>query len=141
MSDPENHPQAVAVLEERAQDQSALREQSRMLAILNRTGQSLASQLDRLLQTVTDSATTLSGARFGAFCYNRVNEQGEDYLLYSLPGEPREAFEQFGHPRATAVFAPMLIDSGIGIGITRRTARGWATAASSPCICPRGCMA
>jgi signal transduction histidine kinase/CheY-like chemotaxis protein len=94
--------------EEHARSQAALREESRLLEILNQTGQSIASQLDieKLLQTVTDAATSLTGARFGAFFYNRVNEAGEDYLLYTLSGAPREAFEKFGHPRATAVFAP-----------------------------------
>jgi signal transduction histidine kinase/CheY-like chemotaxis protein len=86
----------------------ALHEESRMLEILNTTGTSIASQLDidALLQTVTDAATELTGARFGAFFYNRVNEAGEDYLLYILSGAPREAFEKFGHPRATALFGP-----------------------------------
>ncbi len=94
---------------EAAGDLSAmLREETRLLEILNQTGLSIASQLDieKLLQTVTDAVTQLSGARFGAFFYNRVNEQGEDYLLYTLSGAPREAFEKFGHPRATPVFAP-----------------------------------
>jgi signal transduction histidine kinase len=99
---------------EHARDQAALRDQSRMLEILNQTGQSISSQLDLdgLLQTVTDAATSLTGARFGAFFYNRVNERGEDYLLYTLSGAPREAFEKFGHPRATAVFAPTFRGDG-----------------------------
>jgi signal transduction histidine kinase len=100
--------------EEHAQVQEALREQSRLLELLNQTGQAIASQLDieKLLQTVTDAVTSLTGARFGAFFYNRVNEQGEDYLLYTLSGAPREAFEKFGHPRATAVFAPTFRGDG-----------------------------
>jgi signal transduction histidine kinase len=99
---------------EHERDQAELREQSRMLEVLNQTGQSIAAQLEleRLLQTVTDSATALTGARFGAFFYNRVNEQGEDYLLYTLSGAPREAFEKFGHPRATAVFSPTFRGEG-----------------------------
>ncbi len=89
-------------------------EESRLLEILNQTGQSIASQLEieKLLQTVTDAATELTGARFGAFFYNRVNHDGEDYLLYTLSGAPREAFEKFGHPRATAVFAPTFHGEG-----------------------------
>jgi signal transduction histidine kinase len=100
--------------EEHAQSQAALRQESRLLEILNQTGQSIASQLDieKLLQTVTDAATSLTNARFGAFFYNRVNEAGEDYLLYTLSGAPREAFEKFGHPRATAVFAPTFRGEG-----------------------------
>src|ERR1044071_1098645 len=100
--------------EEHARSQEALREQSRLVEILNQSGQSIASQLDieKLLQTVTDAATSLTGARFGAFFYNRVNEAGEDYLLYTLSGAPRQAFEQFGHPRATPVFAPTFRGEG-----------------------------
>ena len=99
---------------EHHQAQAALREESRLLEVLNQTGQSIASQLEieKLLQTVTDSATELTGARFGAFFYNRVNENGEDYLLYSLSGAPREAFDRFGHPRPTAVFAPTFRGDG-----------------------------
>ena len=76
---------------EHAQAQADLREESRLLEILNQTGQAIASQLEieKVLQTVTDAATSLTGARFGAFFYNRVNEQGEDYLLYTVSGAPR----------------------------------------------------
>jgi signal transduction histidine kinase len=90
------------------------REESRLLEILNQTGQSIASQLeiDKLLQTVTDAATDLTGAKFGAFFYNRVSEDGEDLLLYTLSGAPRAAFEKFGHPRATRVFAPTFHGEG-----------------------------
>jgi signal transduction histidine kinase len=99
---------------EHAHAQTALREESRLLEILNQTGQSIASQLevDKLLQTVTDAATELTGARFGAFFYNHVDENGEDYLLYTLSGAPREAFDKFGHPRATRVFAPTFHGEG-----------------------------
>jgi signal transduction histidine kinase len=92
----------------RAQLEASLREETRLLEILTKTGQSIASQLEieGLLQTVTYAATEATGARFGAFFYNRVNENGEDYLLYTLSGAPREAFEKFGHPRATALFGP-----------------------------------
>jgi len=75
---------------------------------LNRIGRTLASELDleRLLQAVTDAATEVSGAQFGAFFYNRTNEAGESYMLYTLSGVPRDAFAKFPMPRNTAVFAP-----------------------------------
>jgi PAS domain S-box-containing protein len=75
---------------------------------LNRVGNALASELDRekIVQTVTDAATTLTGAKFGAFFYNVLDQQGAKLTLYALSGAPREAFENFGHPRATPVFAP-----------------------------------
>jgi len=90
----------------RAED--ARREEMRLLEILNETGILLSSSLDvhTILQAVTDAATTLSGARFGAFFYNTVDANGDAYMLYTLSGAPREAFEHFGHPRATPLFAP-----------------------------------
>jgi PAS domain S-box-containing protein len=81
---------------------------SRDRETLNRIGRTLASELDleRLLQAVTDAATEVSGAQFGAFFYNRTNEAGESYMLYTLSGVPRDAFAKFPMPRNTAVFAP-----------------------------------
>ena len=35
-----------------------------------------------------------------------TDENGEAFLLYTLSGAPREAFERFGHPRATPLFGP-----------------------------------
>jgi signal transduction histidine kinase/ActR/RegA family two-component response regulator len=95
--------QAKEALERKTQE---LREETRVLELLNKTGSALASTLDlrTLVQTVTDAATQLSGARYGAFFYNTTNAQGDSYQLYSLSGAPREAFERFGHPRATALF-------------------------------------
>jgi signal transduction histidine kinase/DNA-binding response OmpR family regulator len=94
----------------RARRQAAdiLREETRRLETLNRTGSALAAELnlDRLVQMVTDAAVELTGAKFGAFFYNLINEQGESYTLYTLSGAPREAFEKFPMPRNTAVFDP-----------------------------------
>ncbi len=93
---------------ERRRAEEALRDETRILELLNETGERLSSTLDvrTLLQAVTDAATLLSGARFGAFFYNGVDEHGEAYLLYTLSGAPREAFEHLGHPRPTALFGP-----------------------------------
>ena len=84
------------------------RNEAQTLELLNQTGAALAAELDldALLQRVTDAATQLTGAKFGAFFYNGTDEQGEAYLLYALSGAPREAFEKMGHPRPTAVFGP-----------------------------------
>ncbi len=92
-----------------------LEEETRILELLNRTGTSLASTLDlpSLLQSITDAATQLSGAQFGAFFHNVVDERGEAYMLYTLSGAPREAFEQFGHPRATPLFGPTFRAEGV----------------------------
>jgi signal transduction histidine kinase len=93
---------------DRKRQQERARNEADMLDILNQTGSRLAGELDLqvLLQDVTDAATRLTGARFGAFFYNGQDEQGEAYVLYTLSGAPREAFERFGHPRPTAIFGP-----------------------------------
>ena len=99
----------------RARVEETLRDETRILELLNRTGQALASTLDTdmLLQAITDAGTQLSGARFGAFFYSVEDEQGNSLMLYSLSGAPREAFERFGHPRPTAVFSPTFHNEGI----------------------------
>ncbi len=90
--------------------QEAVREETRILEILNDTGTAIASQLDlqSLVQTITDSATQLSGAEFGAFFSNVINREGESVLLYTLSGASGEAFERFGLPRNSPVFDPTL---------------------------------
>ena len=96
---------------ERKQAEEALRDETRILELLNQSGQSLAATLDlqKLLQTVTDSGRALTGAEFGAFFYNGTDERGDALMLYTLSGAPREAFEQFGHPRPTALFKPTFV--------------------------------
>ncbi|MDB5742100.1 MAG: hypothetical protein JWR68_415 [Polaromonas sp.] len=88
--------------------ESALREEGRILELLNRTGIAISSHLnlERLIQEITDAATELSGARMGAFFYYATGEAGDAMLLFSLSGAPRSAFERFGNPRATALFGP-----------------------------------
>ena len=85
------------------------------LEALNQVGTTLASDFDveRIVQTVTDTATKHTGAQFGAFFYNVVDKQGEKLTLYTLSGAPREAFANFGHPRPTPVFAPTFYGTAI----------------------------
>ncbi|HEX3799728.1 MAG TPA: PAS domain S-box protein [Verrucomicrobiae bacterium] len=95
--------------------ENLLEEKTRRLEILNRVGNSLASELDleRLVQTVTDAGREVTGAAFGAFFYNIKNEKGESYTLYTLSGAPREAFSKFPMPRNTAIFDPTFKGTGI----------------------------
>jgi signal transduction histidine kinase len=97
------------------QGEESIREERRALAVLNRAGSALAVETDlhRLAQIVTDAGVELSGAEFGAFFYNVLNEGGESYLLYALSGAPVEAFSKFPMPRNTAVFAPTFNGEGI----------------------------
>ncbi|MES2319174.1 MAG: ATP-binding protein [Pseudomonadota bacterium] len=95
--------------------QQALREESNVLELLNSTGSALASQRDlrSLLQVVTDAATGISGARFGAFFYHGKDVDGDLFTLYTLSGAVPADFEPFGMPRATALFGPSLRGEGV----------------------------
>ena len=77
------------------------------IAMLQRIGAALAElDPDRLIQRITDEATALCRAQFGAFFYNVVRPGGESYMLYTLSGAPRSAFAGFAMPRNTDVFRP-----------------------------------
>lgn len=95
--------------------EAALREESRTLEVLNSAGTAVSAELDleQVVQTVTDAGVELTGAQFGAFFYNVLNEEGESYMLYTLSGVSREAFADYPMPRATKVFAPTFNGEGI----------------------------
>ncbi len=99
----------------RSEFSETLRDHAAILETLNRVGQTLSSDLDleRVVQTATDAATKLSGAEFGAFFYNVIDNKGESYMLYSLSGVPREAFSKFPMPRNTEIFDPTFKGNGI----------------------------
>ena len=103
----------VIDISHRVRTELALRAQSRILETLNRTGPALAAELDlqKLVQMVTDAGVELTGAQFGAFFYNVLDEEGESYLLYTLSGARPEQFN-FGMPRNTKVFAPTFSGDG-----------------------------
>ena len=73
--------------------ENALREETRVLELLNRTGTAIAAELELpdLLRTVTNAGTELSGARFGAFFYaepERGGERREGFVLHACAGAP-----------------------------------------------------
>ncbi|WP_133500374.1 ATP-binding protein [Cognatilysobacter terrigena] len=68
--------------------------------------------LATIVQAVTDTATRLTGAQFGAFFYNVTDDAGDAYMLYTLSGVPAEKFSNFPHPRATPLFAPTFNGDG-----------------------------
>ncbi|HVJ46456.1 MAG TPA: PAS domain-containing protein, partial [Luteolibacter sp.] len=86
--------------------ESALRETIVENERLHEIGVAFASELDldRLVQKITDVATAVTKAQFGAFFYNVLDDQGEAYTLYTISGVPRSAFEKFPMPRNTKVF-------------------------------------
>jgi PAS domain S-box-containing protein len=92
----------------RKSNEEMLREQAEALRTLNEIGKTISAELNlhNTVQAVTDAATELTGARFGSFFYNVLNEEGASYMLYTLAGVPREAFAHFPMPRATDLFGP-----------------------------------
>ena len=101
--------------EERQELLAREREARRTAELLNQVGPLLAAELDtqQLAQKITDLATQLTGAQFGALFHNVQNEQGESYTLYTLSGVPREAFANFPMPRNTMVFGPTFRGEGV----------------------------
>ena len=100
---------------ERSRLLAAAREHAVNTQKLGEVGAAVASTLERetIVQKVTDIATELTHAEFGAFFYNVTDpESGDAYMLYTLSGVPREAFAKFPQPRATAVFAPTFHGEG-----------------------------
>ncbi|WP_165886615.1 ATP-binding protein [Sphingomonas sp. PP-F2F-A104-K0414] len=99
-----------AVLAERG-----LRGETHTLETLNLTGAALAAELELepLIQMVTDAGVKLTGAQFGAYFHNLMDETGEKLHLFTLAGAERAAFETLGRPRATAVFGPTFRNEGV----------------------------
>jgi PAS domain S-box-containing protein len=101
-------------ISEQRRTNEALAEQNEIIETVNRLGQTLSAELDlhKLAQAVIDAATEICGARFGAFFYNVLNEQGESNLLYVLAGALPEAFAHFSMPRNNGLFAPTFSGEG-----------------------------
>ncbi len=91
---------------ERARLLAAVQEQGVIARQLGEIGVMVSASLDQgtIVQKVTDVATAVTRAEFGAFFYNVVDPQsGEVYRLYTVSGAPREAF----------VFAPTIHGEGV----------------------------
>ena len=100
---------------DRKRADAQLREEREALEIINRVGQTLSSELEleKVVQTFTDAATSVTGAAFGAFFYNVVDPRGASYMLFTLSGVPREHFVNFPMPRSTDLLGPTFRDEGV----------------------------
>ncbi|HEY6640782.1 ATP-binding protein [Povalibacter sp.] len=100
---------------ELAQARAEIEEQARAIAALNKVAITIASRLDiqSIVQSVTDAATELVRAQYGAFFYNVTDERGESFSLSALSGASREAFEKLPLPRSTALFSKTFRGEGI----------------------------
>jgi signal transduction histidine kinase len=98
------------------QRETALRDETRVVETLYSIGRAVAAELDleKLVQSVTDAATEVTGAEFGAFFYNVVDELHEEsYTLYTISGVRREAFDLFSMPRNTPLFGHTFRGEGV----------------------------
>ncbi len=102
-------------IEDQIRSKEKIKNYNRQLKILNAIGKDISSNLDeqKVLQKVTDAATELSGARYGAFFYNSKTEEGESIMLYTLSGASKKDFEKFGMPRHTDLLRPTFTGKGI----------------------------
>jgi serine phosphatase RsbU (regulator of sigma subunit) len=109
-----------------------LAQESRIIETLYSVGQTLAKQLDlsRLVRTAIEAATSVVGARFGAFFYTVREPDGLSQVNYALAGLPPDSFDQFPLPRAASVLSSgALISSSIRLAdVTEEMRRGAASA-------------
>ena len=93
---------------------SALMEEQRTLAVLNRTAAKLNAELDltALLQAVIEAGVELTGAEFGALFGGGAGE-GVPFSLYALSGIDRQSFETLPLPREEGVVGPIIKGEGI----------------------------
>ncbi|RYF83894.1 MAG: GAF domain-containing protein, partial [Chitinophagaceae bacterium] len=82
--------------------------------LLHESSKTITSELEleKVVQRVTDIGTELVGAQFGAFFYNVINQNGEEYVLYTISGVEKEAFSKFPMPRNTKIFSPTFLAQG-----------------------------
>ncbi|WP_342119949.1 PAS domain-containing protein [Pseudoduganella sp. OTU4001] len=99
--------------------QEQLRDESTILELLNSTGAALVQHhsLQAMLQEVTDAATRISGARFGAFFYHGLRADGQRQPMHTIAGGPPEDFERLPHPQVRSGMAvPVLARAGEVVG-------------------------
>lgn len=103
------------VIERQQQAEDELLDEKRMVETLHQIGTGVVAELDldRVAQLVTDAAVQATGADFGAFFYNVQDAHGDRYMLYTLSGTPRSAFETFPIPRSTKIFEPTFSGTAI----------------------------
>ena len=85
-----------------------LRDQTHQLEMVNWINGTLAAELDleKLVQTVIDVGTQLSGAKFGAYFHSISASSDPCFELYALSGVSLEAFSHLEMPRMTELFRP-----------------------------------
>jgi PAS domain S-box-containing protein len=108
----------IKILRDRTRHRRAEEEvqaERRALEVLNRMGIALGQEtdLERLVQSVTDAGVELSHAEFGAFFYHATAEDGRRYQLHTLSCAAATSIAEFSMPRITEIFAPTFAGEGV----------------------------
>lgn len=93
----------------RRQAEAQLQEEKQIVELTSKIGTTLKAEqdLESIVQLVTDVATNLTGAKYGAFFYSVLNEAGENVMLLSLSGADKSELAKLGLLRNTFVFRPI----------------------------------
>lgn len=85
------------------------------IELANKVGGALSADwdLERIVQTLTEASTKATGAQFGAFFYNVMDEKGDNFMLYTIAGPTNEVFAHLPMPRNTPIFAPTFLGEGV----------------------------
>src|SRR5262245_18594515 len=109
---------------ESAHLREAAAEQAAITDKLSQIGVSVAASLDQLtiLRRVTDAATALTDAEFGAFFCNVEREPCDSYVVSTVTGASKEAFAKFLQPDSTGITASTF-NRGAAIRLADATAQ------------------
>src|SRR5690348_4691360 len=96
---------ALAREQEARQEAEVLVESARLL--------SGELEFDELVQKLTDLATRLTGAQYGAFFHNVTGDRGEPLMLYALSGANKSDFADMPLPTNSPLFKPTFAGHGV----------------------------
>jgi len=95
--------------------EDTLRQQADALRTINEVGRVISAELNlrKMVQAVTDAATGLTGAEFGTFFYNVLNERSELQTLFTAAGMPAELLAYFHTSTASEQFIATFKNHGV----------------------------
>lgn len=97
------------------ESQAAMESYIRNLETLNTVGKSISENLDvqKILQRVTDATGLLTGAHFAAFFYNNIDEEGNNFQLFTLSETSKDLYKDYEISRFTEIFRPSFIENKV----------------------------
>ena len=97
------------------ESQVAMERYIKNLETLNTVGKSISEKLEveGILQRVTDATTNFTGAAYGAFFYNNINDKKGDFRLFSLSGISKKTFDEMHKLPHSALFEPTFVNKQV----------------------------